>query len=430
MQITLLVDKHDCISTSRIKTTTASKSWVAAKVVPILIKDEKMGAKQLQRKLEDDYNITVGYDIVWKGREMALKQIYGSWEESFHTLYSWKAEIEKVSPGSVVEIDTEVVQGRVYFRRFFCALAPCIEGFKAGCRPYLSIDGTALNGRWNGHLASATGIDGNNWMYPIAFGFIDSETEDNWIWFMSQLNKAIGNAYPLAICTDACKGLENAVKQIFPQAEHRECFRHLMQNFIKRYSGDTFGRMYPAARAYRTAVFDHHMEKKLEADSEVGKYLAQYHHLLWMRCAFNPAIKCDYITNNIAEVFNNWVKDYKDLPVTELADKIREMIMVLWDKRRRMGERFHGWLLPTVRLQLRARTRGLGHLRVVGSARFSAEVWDNSRDNHVRHVVKLLDRTCTCEEWQHTGKPCEHALAFSDDTKMIMFMSTSQFRGL
>ena len=106
------------------------------------------------------------------------------------------------------------------------------------------------------------------------------------------------------------------------------------------------------------------------------------------------------------------------------------MIMVLWDKRRRMGERFHGWLLPTVRLQLRARTRGLGHLRVVGSARFSAEVWDNNRDNHVRHVVKLLDRTCTCEEWQHTGKPCEHALAFSDDTKMIMFMSTSQFRGL
>ena len=102
-----------------------------------------------------------------------------------------------------------------------------------------------------------------------------------------------------------------------------------MQNFIKRYSGDTFGRMYPAARAYRTAVFDHHMEKILEADSEVGMYLAQYHHLLWMRCAFNPAIKCDYITNNIAEVFNNWVKDYKDLPVIELADKIREMIMVL-----------------------------------------------------------------------------------------------------
>ncbi|RLM73253.1 uncharacterized protein C2845_PM15G05540 [Panicum miliaceum] len=30
IMITLLVDTHDCISTSRIKTTTASKSWVAA----------------------------------------------------------------------------------------------------------------------------------------------------------------------------------------------------------------------------------------------------------------------------------------------------------------------------------------------------------------------------------------------------------------
>jgi hypothetical protein len=28
----------------------------------------------------------------------------------------------------------------------------------------------------------------------------------------------------------------------------------------------------------------------------------------------------------MAEVFNNWIKDHKDLPVCDLADKIREMI--------------------------------------------------------------------------------------------------------
>src|SRR5438128_4661527 len=79
--------------------------------------------------------------------------------------------------GSVVEIDTQVVDGRVYFHKFFCALKPCVDGFLEGCRPYLSIDSTALNGRWNGHLAVATGVDGNNWMYPVAFGFFDSETK-------------------------------------------------------------------------------------------------------------------------------------------------------------------------------------------------------------------------------------------------------------
>ena len=77
-------------------------------------------------------------------------------------------------------------------------------------------------------------------MYPVAFGFIDSETTDNWTWFMTQLHKAIGDLPVLAISSDACKGLENAVKNVFPQAEHRECFRHLMHNFIKRFGGDVF----------------------------------------------------------------------------------------------------------------------------------------------------------------------------------------------
>jgi transposase-like protein len=46
----------------------------------------------------------------------------------------------------------------------------------------------------------------------------------------------------LAICTDACKGLESAVREVFPQAEKRECFRHLMENLKRYYSGDVYGK--------------------------------------------------------------------------------------------------------------------------------------------------------------------------------------------
>jgi hypothetical protein len=42
----------------------------------------------------------------------------------------------------------------------------------------------------------------------------------------------------------------------------------------------------------------------------VSLWLKEYHSLLWYRSGFNPSIKCDYITNNIVEVFNNWIKDY------------------------------------------------------------------------------------------------------------------------
>jgi hypothetical protein len=57
---------------------------------------------------------------------------------------------------------------------FFCGFGPCLQGFREGCRPYLSVDSTTLNGRWNGHLPSATSVDGHNWMFPVAFGFFDS----------------------------------------------------------------------------------------------------------------------------------------------------------------------------------------------------------------------------------------------------------------
>ena len=103
-----------------------------------------------------------------------------------------------------------------------------------GCRPYLGIDSTALNGRWNGHLPSATTVDGHNWMYPLAYSFIFSEMENNWTWFMNHLKKAIGDPPLLAVCTDACKGLENTMKNVFPNAEQRECFFPSYEKFCEK----------------------------------------------------------------------------------------------------------------------------------------------------------------------------------------------------
>ena len=124
------------------------------------------------------------------------------------------------------------------------------------------------------------------------------------------------------------------------------------------------------------------------------------HKLLWYMCGFNPEIKCDYITSNIAESFNNRIRDIKDLPVADLANKVREMIMVQWNKRRAIAYRLsEGRILPTLMVQLRANTTGLGHMRLLPCSNWSAEVWDHSGSISVRHIVKLHQRTCTCLEW-------------------------------
>jgi hypothetical protein len=177
-----------------------------------------LGAKKLQQRLQDKYNIIIGYDTVWKGKEKAMMDMYGTWEQNFQQLLNWKVAVMEKSLDSVIDLDMHMVGDKMYFCRFFCAIGPCIQGFWEGCRPYLSVDSTTLNGRWNDQLASAIGVDGHNWMYPVAFGFFYSKTHENWIWFMIHLRRAIGNLPLLAVSTDACKRLENAVKDIFPHA--------------------------------------------------------------------------------------------------------------------------------------------------------------------------------------------------------------------
>jgi hypothetical protein len=88
------------------------------------------------------------------------------------------------------------------FNRLFFALKACVDGFLQGCRPYLALDSTFLNGRFRGQLCVACAVDGHNRMYPVAVGFIDSETNPNREWFMERLKEAIGNLVGLTFSTD------------------------------------------------------------------------------------------------------------------------------------------------------------------------------------------------------------------------------------
>jgi hypothetical protein len=71
----------------------------------------------------------------------------GSWDESFNMLYNFKAELEVKCMGNIVEIDCTRIGNKIYFSKLFVALKPCISCFLHGCRPYLDVDSTHLNGK-------------------------------------------------------------------------------------------------------------------------------------------------------------------------------------------------------------------------------------------------------------------------------------------
>ena len=151
--------KHNCPNTYLSeKIRPASTKWIAATVLNWVREDQTVGPAEPRKKLNEKFNLQIPYHRVFDGKEMALDLIQGKWNESFYMFYSFKAEVEKRSPGSVVDIDHEFVRGRVKssrgkkykiddmrcFRRCFVCQKACRKGFLDGCRPYLAIDSTSL----------------------------------------------------------------------------------------------------------------------------------------------------------------------------------------------------------------------------------------------------------------------------------------------
>jgi len=188
------------------------------------------------------------------------------------------------------------IDGKIMFRRFFFTVKPCIDGFLSGCRPYLAIDSTFSTGKFKGQLASATTVDGHKWMYPVCVGVFDSETSDNWVWFMQMLKKAIGSPWGLAICTDAEQTVMSGVTEVFLEAEQRECMLHLVMNFKKRHHGKVFyDHLWPAAYSWNQYLFDKHWVV-METDKPAATaYLRKSHKKLWSRSQFSTICKVGYV---------------------------------------------------------------------------------------------------------------------------------------
>jgi hypothetical protein len=277
----------------------------------------------------------------------------------------------------------------------FVALKACVDGFLNGCRPFLGVDSTHLTGKWKGQLASATIIDGHNWMFPVCYCVFGSEITENWKWLFNRLRQAIGSPPVLVISTDAGKGIDSAITQVFKNGvEHKECMRHLVANFEKKFRGEVFEKhLWPACRSFQKRRFEEHYNLMYEACPEAMKWIHRSHKHLWTRHLFSEANKCDYVTNNIAETFNSWIRHEKSLHVVNLMDRIRQLCMEKMFLRRKIANNLEVKILPNVMKDLNARSRGLKY------------IWKYShkdRGNEGELLAKVEGVTRHLVHWRHT----------------------------
>lgn len=113
------------------------------------------------------------------------------------------------------------------------------------------------------------------------------------------------------------------------------------------------------------------------ARPDIKKFFSVWHKRLWSRSKFGEGSKVDYVTNNLAECFNNWIKKYKCLLIVDLLDKIRRMLMIKFRKRRRVGYSMDCLVFMLLLLLC-------------------------------FHAIAIA----IAIQWQVTGLPCFHAIAF------------------
>ena len=58
--------------------------------------------------------------------------------------------------------------------------------------------------------------------------------------------------------------------------------------------------------------------------------------------------KVDYVTNNLAESFNNWIKLKKVKHLDDLLNTIRQKILIKWNHRKKVSKKLEGKILPHI----------------------------------------------------------------------------------
>nr|XP_027118482.1 uncharacterized protein LOC113735689 [Coffea arabica] len=284
------------------------------------------------------------------------------------------------------------------------------EGFVNACRPVIGLDACHLKGIMGGQLMSAIGRDANNQMFPIAMALVESECKDSWGWFLDSLTDAIGTPIERGwvFLSDRQKGLIDCIENKYPGVEHRFCVRHMYANFKLKFKDKHLrDLMWGAARAYLPCHYESKMRELHLVAPEAHAWFSSIPANLWARHTFSPRTKCDLLSNNICESFNQYIKDAREEPILTMFEAIRRQIMCRFQEKRDWIQKVKSHICPRICQKIEERKKQVAQFDALVSTREVYEVTGIVGT----FAVNAVQRSCTCNEWDMTGIPCVHACA-------------------
>ncbi|KAK8697382.1 hypothetical protein V6N13_113533 [Hibiscus sabdariffa] len=261
----------------------------------------------LVKDVYKDHSAVVSLTKCQRARDYALEKIMGSQKQQYVKIYDYLSELRQTNRGTT----TICYLNECLFQRMYVCMQACKDGFKAGCRPIISLDGCHLKGYYGGHILAAVGIDADDCIYPIAYACVESECGQSWAWFLDILKDDLDifNSYHISFMSDRQKGLVDAIAELFPHSEHRTCVRHLYTNFKSE---------------------DFNKEKHLK-------------DLFLENCKINYCYRFQR---------HFFILEARDKPILIMMETIRTKIMQRIAKKQSQAEKFVGPLCPKIQKKL------------------------------------------------------------------------------
>ncbi|KAI8552166.1 hypothetical protein RHMOL_Rhmol06G0244400 [Rhododendron molle] len=357
------------------------------------------------------YGVDVPYKRAWKGVEKGRSEAFGDYDASFDELRWYREAVKNSDPESVFDIEVDTETNR--FKRLFVAFSACIYGFKH-LRPLLFVDGTFLKGNFKGSLLLASAKDGDKGLFPLCIGVADSESNENWLWFMEKLRGILdGDTRSIVFVSDRNAGIKATVPRVFPSGFHGYCLYHLKNNLRGRLTGGrnkykerVIGLFSLCAYAPNEMKFNEEMArlKKAGGESRITNFLADLPYEHWAN-AFFPGQRYGEMWSNLAECFNSWIEKERHLPITQLVDRVRIKLMEQMCCRKQIAAKWRQVLCRTMDEALAIAFQESKAWEVKFSSPDVLEVLCNPSIK-----VDIGRHSCTCTQWQLNGVPCVHAV--------------------
>ncbi|GJX64302.1 multidrug resistance-associated protein 5 [Tanacetum coccineum] len=284
-----LNDKHACVRNFNFGALVNYK-WIAKIFSDKIRANPDIRLCDIADLVMKKYKCKVSLNQCTNAKKYALTEYEKSIDEHYSMLRSYGKAILDSNPGSTIKLGVTMnPDGKTYFDRFYVCFAGLADGWKAGCRKIITLDGCFLKSPNQGKILTAIRRDRNNHIYPVSWAVVNVENKDNWTWFLKLLEEDLGcsRGNGLTLIFDQHKGLIEAVKDVMPNAEHRQ-----------------------SSKASYPRFFNKIMDKIKSANPNTHKYLMDKNPKTWSRVFFEVDRGCEATDNGFRKLVENGTQGF------------------------------------------------------------------------------------------------------------------------